>query len=172
MSENTKPLWDSGVTPAPYGPDLPGVYVPRIVTAGYLSKVISIDRLRRTIDLSVKMLAGYDFDALAFTGMSGCLVGPSVCLALNKSMIVVRKKGDDTHSPYDVEGDKAARRYIIIDDFIGSGATVNRIAKQVKLFAPQAVCLGVLETYYQDDSDDWNPSRGKTLRKVREIGEW
>jgi len=59
-------------------------------------------------------------------------------------MILVRK-GEERHCPMKVEGDQAARRYIIIDDFIDSGHTVRTIVKEVKEFAPEAECLGVLQ---------------------------
>jgi hypoxanthine phosphoribosyltransferase len=56
-----------------------------------------------------------------------------------------------------VEGDRATLRYIIVDDVIASGKTVQEIHKEIDKFAPQAKCIGVLQAYYfakQDYSRD------------------
>jgi hypothetical protein len=107
--------------------------------------MIQVEKLRTLIPKVVRALTKYDFDALAFRGMSGTLIGPSVALAMDKTMILVRKPGVDCHSTYPVEGDQGARRYIIIDDMISSGATAKTIINEIKEFAPNAECLGVIQ---------------------------
>lgn len=77
--------------------------------------------------------------------MSGALIAPILAQRLGKTLILVRKKGESCHSGKMVEGDSAARRYIIVDDFVGYGDTVRAIFTAVGEFAPQAVCLGTYE---------------------------
>lgn len=91
-------------------------------------------------------LRQHDFDALAFTGISGTMLGAPLALELNKTMLVVRKDVY-SHSPYVVEGDYAARRYIIVDDCVCTGATFKRIQEKISIAAPKAKCLGLMAAY-------------------------
>jgi adenine/guanine phosphoribosyltransferase-like PRPP-binding protein len=84
------------------------------------------------------------FDAVAFRGMSGALIGPPVAVRMNKSMIMVRKDNDRSHSSHLVEGDRSVKRYIILDDFQSTGTTGAVIVRAVKEFQPKARCLGLL----------------------------
>lgn len=85
-----------------------------------------------------------EYDTLAFSGYSGALIGPILALAMGKDMVLVRKPSDVRTSSYNVEGYRDIKKYIIVDDFVCSGDTAKRIIKGVKLFAPDAKCLGVL----------------------------
>ncbi len=98
----------------------------------HLTPMLDPKRARYTVKQVIKMIKarGLKFDAIACRGVSGLLIAPIVAMRLNKTLIVVRK-GEKTHSCYVVEGDHAAKRYLILDDFIASGATVR--AKQARL---------------------------------------
>jgi adenine/guanine phosphoribosyltransferase-like PRPP-binding protein len=73
-----------------------------------------------------------DYDAIAFTGVSGAAYGFPAALRTHCPAIVVRKTLDDgTHSCHLVEGPRDIERYCIVDDFIASGDTVRRIIEQV-----------------------------------------
>lgn len=100
--------------------------------------------LRERLRAATKALRSHNFDTLAFRGMSGAFLGPALAARLNKQMILVRKN-DGSHSPYLVEGNTNARRYIIVDDFVDSGETMTAITEKVKEFAPSASFLGLLE---------------------------
>lgn len=66
------------------------------------------------------------FDAVAFSGVSGLLVAPAVCAALSKPIIYVRKEKDNSsqnHSSQRVEGYISAKTYLFFDDLISSGRT-------------------------------------------------
>lgn len=112
----------------------------------YLKPLIRTEELRETLQKAVIVLKRFDFDAIAFRGISGTLIGPPLALALDKTMILVRKPETYSHSAHDVEGDIGARTYVIVDDIISSGATVDAVVKAIKKTAPKAVCIGVLET--------------------------
>lgn len=106
------------------------------------------DKLRETLSKCVSVLRQrrMDFDAIAFRGHSGALIAAPLALALDKTMLMVRKPGVNAHSYRLVEGDMAAKTYIIVDDTVSSGATVHAITDAIEGAAPQARCVGVLET--------------------------
>lgn len=112
----------------------------------YLEKLIRIEEVKKTIRRSKALLKRYDFDTIAFRGMSGALIAPHLALALNKHLILVRKNITDTHSEHTVEGNKGSLRYVIVDDLIATGNTVRTILDAVHVFAPKAICIGVLES--------------------------
>ena len=115
----------------------------------YLKYLLPTENLRSSVRRARMILKELDFDAIAFRGMSGALIAPSLALSLNKSLLMVRKENDDTHSKNEhnglVEGDRAARSYIIVDDMISSGETVRAIRTEIAKFAPHIACLGTLE---------------------------
>lgn len=113
--------------------------------AYYLMNVLPLANMIKQSKMAVKALKNYEFDAIAFTGLSGALTAIPVSLALKKPLIAVRKPRDDRHSSRLVEGYIKAKTYIILDDFVASGATARRIYKAIKEFSPNAKCLGVLE---------------------------
>lgn len=128
---------------------------PDYVHVSYLT-TIQIPKLRETVRWASKQLRPYNFDAIAFRGLSGALIAPAIAMRLNKTLIAVRKpieisgNRDATHSPHLVEGDRAAKTYVIVDDLVSSGRTVLAIVRAIKEFAPHAVCAGILQT-----SDAW-----------------
>ena|ERR1039458_1082582 len=116
----------------------------------YLEKVAVVKELRKTISKAAKTLKQYDFDTIAFRGMSGALPAIPLALRLKKELIFVRKdfeiKDDNSHSRRQVEGHKTVERYAIVDDLICTGKTLKEIVKHIHTFAPKAKCIGVLLT--------------------------
>lgn len=86
---------------------------------------------------------GFDFESIAFRGMSGAVLASPIALALDKTLILVRK-GENTHSQYAVEGDLSGQKYIIVDDFISTGETVRTIIKEIFKACPRCQCIGIL----------------------------
>ena len=82
-------------------------------------------------------------DAIAFSGTSGAAYAYPLALKLNLSLICVRKSINGNHYNKYVEGCYNAERYIIVDDFIDTGATIRRILKKVKTFSSEAKCSGI-----------------------------
>jgi hypothetical protein len=120
-------------------------YTPEYAHTSWLSRGVQIPELREAIARAAEVVRYLDFDAFAARGVSGLLFLTPFALAMNKSIIVVRKDNDDTHSRRTIEGDRAVRRYVIVDEFMGTGRTVYAILKAIRYWAPQAECLGVLE---------------------------
>lgn len=121
------------------------VHKPDIRSDGYAHAWLDPRELSATLEAAVVFLSTLDFDAIAFRGNSGAVYASPLAIRLNKSLILVRKDTTSTHSSALVEGDKAARTYLIVDDFIASGETVQIIRKEVKRFAPETKYLGTLE---------------------------
>jgi adenine/guanine phosphoribosyltransferase-like PRPP-binding protein len=117
------------------------------ILSEYLTDALTPMNTKKLVKAAMTLLKLYDFDAIAFRGISGALVAPILAYRLNKSLLVVRKpkQTDETsHSGRRVEGDLNARRYLIVDDFQSSGNTVQAIVEEISKFAPNARCIGAL----------------------------
>lgn len=124
-----------------------------IVANAHMRPVLTPDSLREKIRLAQAALQGYDFDTIAFRGMSGAFLGPAIATAMNKQMILVRKPNDTSASvPMDnrlmVEGNNEAKKYVIVDDVVSTGKTKIAIIEAVSKFAPDACYLGLLDVYW------------------------
>lgn len=131
-----------------YNPRKESRYVPTPRCAAHLIHLLHPEQLQIKIRTACDLLheARVEFDAIAFRGSSGLLIGPPVAMRLNKGMILVRKLGElNLHSEFVVEGDNTARSYIVLDDVVATGHTLSCIYDGVKQFAPQAQFKGVLE---------------------------
>lgn len=117
---------------------------PQYYGAQYLNQFTNPEKLKQRIGYAVRALRKHDFDSIAFSGMSGALIGPPVALALDKTFLMVRKLDDHSHSALQVEGDYAAKKYIILDDFSESGKTIDRIRDEISNFMPNAKYVGML----------------------------
>jgi len=86
----------------------------------------------------------YPFDAIAFTGSSGAALAYPLSYLLKLPLIHVRK-GSSHYGQGKIEGTISSRRYLIIDDFIDTGASIRRIVKAVDSeldgAKPVAICL-------------------------------
>jgi hypothetical protein len=116
--------------------------------ASWLKHSIQQEKLRDVLTKARRILRKYQFDSIAFRGVSGALTAPILAYMLRKNVLAVRKKPSEdgwSHSSHEVEGDTNARRYIIVDDFVASGKTIRAIFEKIHDFAPSARCLGILE---------------------------
>jgi orotate phosphoribosyltransferase len=83
------------------------------------------------------------FDAIAFTGLSGSIIAGAVALSMDKYLYCVRKSNESRHSDHVVEGPATGLRYVILDDFISTGATIERIIEMVSAHTEgKAECVG------------------------------
>jgi phosphoribosylpyrophosphate synthetase len=75
-----------------------------------------------------------DYDFVACTGQSGMSVAFAALMLYEFPLVVVRK-GERTHGNM-IEGDaERIGRYIVVDDFISSGATMRRINRELRKWA-------------------------------------
>ena len=118
------------------------------IKGSHLNESLYGPQLARDIQITKAACALVEFDAIAFTGVSGALVAPAVAAALGKFLIVVRKKAEkkNSHSPYLVEGPRYAVRFIVIDDFISTGKTMDTVITKVHDdLNPLSQCVGYIE---------------------------
>lgn len=108
----------------------------------HVEKVLERDKVAKIVPVAVQLLKRFEFDAIAFRGMSGCLLAAPLAYLTGKTLIMVRKP-EQSHTSLIVEGDKAAKTYVIVDDFISSGQTVKIIVQEVTKFS-DAKCIGTL----------------------------
>jgi orotate phosphoribosyltransferase-like protein len=122
--------------------------------AWHLQAIMRPGALRYAGERVARMVAstGWEFDSIAFRGLSGALVAPLVCVLLNKWPIAVRKEHEKAHSSHVVEGFRSAR-YIILDDLIDSGSTVDRIIYEMTEQHGSAECVGI--ALYDDTRSDY-----------------
>lgn len=134
-----------------------------LIRSTYLAPVFDGNRFKatveKTIDRVVFLKAQYDFDTIAFCGMSGAAMAFLISHQLNIPIVCVRKDTDDCHysdgvftvdggtSSYirrKLEGNFLIKRYLILDDFISSGRTVNFIINSIEKEIPEAKCVGMV----------------------------
>lgn len=98
----------------------------------YLRPVLAKSKRIQVINRCVARLREKEhlFDTIAFRGMSGALIAPSVADVLGKQLLMVRKAQDDSHGGL-VEGARSRSRYIVLDDVVESGNTVAQVILNV-----------------------------------------
>ena len=108
------------------------------ITSHYLECVFNKTKFESMVNNAANKLDDFDhktpFDSIAFTGASGAALAFPLSIALEKSLICVRKRRSGSHSPYEVEGNCGSKSYIIVDDFTETGETIDRITSALKHF--------------------------------------
>lgn len=115
----------------------------KIRSAHWLHPILSPGGLSSEVYKAADKLSVLNFDAIAFTGLSGAVLASAVAMRMNKLLYCVRKSGENRHSDYDVEGPLGALRYVIIDDLIQTGGTIRRIISQVRNHDNKAKLVGI-----------------------------
>ncbi len=115
----------------------------------YLDSFLNCKRRKAYLKAAMKTLSRYDYDAIAFSGNSGAMIGGALAAMTGKVSVLVRKSRENAHSDLSVEGYFPAlgveAKYIIVDDFVYTGDTVNRIVNKIQSMYPQMECVGFLE---------------------------
>lgn len=82
------------------------------------------------ISLAHQELSSVNFETIIVRGTSGLIVGPILAHLMSKNLVVVRKKGESSHTSLSVSGYPCGRS-VIVDDFIDSGNTVQIILNTI-----------------------------------------
>jgi len=106
-------------------------------------------RIKELVKVARKIKRKHPFDAIAFTGMSGAGVAFPLSFLLKVPLILIRKKGY-SHSSDEIEGTYNSKRYLIVDDFIDSGETINKIIRTYHYYSPAAKPVAML-LYAEDE---------------------
>jgi adenine/guanine phosphoribosyltransferase-like PRPP-binding protein len=111
----------------------------------YLDSVFRLHRYLPVVKAAIQALKKVDkktpFDAIAFRGVSGAALAFPLSLALKKPLICIRK--GSSHYGRKFEGCISAKTYIIVDDFIETGQTIEAIIKEISKIKPNAVPVGI-----------------------------
>lgn len=106
----------------------------------------SFTRRRRNAAVGriVKALKKYPKNVgIAFTGLSGIIVGTFAADQTGRQFAIVRKSGENSHGD-PIEGYRL-NQYVIVDDFIDSGDTILRIMRQLEKYnGADCECVGIL----------------------------
>ncbi len=139
----------------------------------YLKSVFEPALFQETFDKTVTaarvLRTEVEFDTLAFCGMSGAAMAFVLGLTMNLPTLCVRKERDNAHyrryksSP--LEGNVGVRRYLIVDDFISSGSTVNYIIRCINSELPSADCAAIL--LYAEPSRSYGHPHPEEDRSIR-----
>ena len=117
------------------------------MATGYLSPVLTPGRLKIKVNRiikTVKQQKNLKFDAIACRGLSGFLITPPVAILLKKKIIAIRKNKHNCHSDCVVEFTGTTKRYIIIDDRICTGKTLDITQRMIrKHVSDRAQCVGI-----------------------------
>jgi adenine/guanine phosphoribosyltransferase-like PRPP-binding protein len=128
-------------------------------TCSHLRRAIPRAEVDAIIGYFIKKLRAFEvehgaFDTFAFCGMSGALIAPILAHLMEKELLMIRKNGGDDGSNasrdgFYVEGFVRARRIIVVDDLIGTGATMVNIRRGITAKCPEAkfVALLLYENY-------------------------
>lgn len=121
--------------------------------------------LSRVIEQAKADLADVDYDTLVGTGFSGGIAIPALALALEKDFVLVRKESDDSHHGRGRLMGRLGKRWIFVDDFVGSGATRRYVIGKINdahtdttfvgtyLYADRAQFAGFRSAQYMTDWD-------------------
>lgn len=118
------------------------------IHSAYLKNIFSNNKtFKKTVREVVKSLKQLDFDYLIGTGLSGTCIIPTVALRLNKPFAIVRKDTNH-HGSFLIEGIPRENKpllYLILDDFVSTGATVDIILTKMQAFIQRKddICIGL-----------------------------
>ena len=130
--------------------------------AGYgwtgMSPATMTKKFKRATEEVAALQLIHKFDALAFMGSSGCAIAFILSVSLQIPLIYVRKDNEDSHGSM-IEGNawRGVTKFLIVDDFIGRGTTVETIYTKIRSAAEQRgrakpECAGIF-LYEPADND-------------------
>src|SRR5574337_120294 len=107
--------------------------------------------IQKTLEKCQALKKEYDFDSIAFCGISGAAMAFVIAHQMNLPLVCVRKKGESSHYVSQgftngrlCEGNIGTRKYIIVDDVISSGNTVNYIMDSIEKDCDNAKCMAMV----------------------------
>jgi phosphoribosylpyrophosphate synthetase len=107
-----------------------------MIQTDYLHSAFCPTEFQNKIDNAVEKISAFDkeneFQAIAFTGISGAAFAFPLAYLLNKTLICIRKANSSIHTKLNVEGHIDCTSYIIVDDFISTGSTITLIKTSIE----------------------------------------
>jgi len=92
--------------------------------------------IRKSSEEVGKLIKEHEIDAIAFCGSSGSALAFYLAVEHKIPLMYVRKDSEQCHSTFKVEcnTDRPIRNYLIVDDFIGFGSTIQRIFSSISQY--------------------------------------
>lgn len=118
----------------------------RVSSYGYNAMQYDPDQFRETVravaSVLPRIMRELDADTVVVTGKSGVSVAFAASMLIDFPLVVVRKPTENSHGRA-IEGPSGheVRNYIILDDFVETGATVERTVDAMRT----ACCVGVVQ---------------------------
>jgi orotate phosphoribosyltransferase-like protein len=106
---------------------------------GYSGRIYESAGLREHAEFVLKTLDKLQgqFDFVVATGKSGMSVAfAALAMGADFDLVTIRKGGESSHGSK-VEGIANGTRYVVVDDLIDTGATLNRVARNLRQFATE-----------------------------------
>ena len=126
-----------------------------MIGTGYSDWKYNRKLLQQRLDMLLPTIkvAAEDTDAgcLIVSGTSGVWLGSILTMQQDLPVVLVRKPGEQSHGSM-VEGDTHSKRGLVVDDFISSGATINRISAALEAWSYGLNVVGVIEHGRPGDS--------------------
>jgi hypothetical protein len=89
--------------------------------------------LKQAVASFGKLREKIDIQAIAYTGSSGAAIAFPLAIAYELPIIYVRKPNEQSHgSEVECNYTEELENYVIVDDFIATGKTVERVIKCIK----------------------------------------
>lgn len=99
---------------------------------------------KKNIETCIRAISQFPENVgLVFTGISGMAIGFPVADRTGREFAVVRKDNDSLHASQRVEG-YPCLQYVIIDDFIDLGKTMDRIISRMNDARINPKCYGII----------------------------
>ena len=123
----------------------------------YLRRIFRPRQLKKTVNKVGKKIAelkecGMKIDSVAFSGNSGAGIAYPLSFKTGIPLICVRK-GERSHGSKVESVNAEIESYIIVDDCIASGRTVNHILDDIEFWVSEKIkCVGII--LYDDDCEN------------------
>lgn len=100
-------------------------------------------KVKRVAKIVEKLKEKHDIDAIAVSGSSGCAMAFPVSFLTGVPVVYVRKPDENSHGTgVESMGFPVMERYVILDDFVCSGTTIDHIKSSIEgRLDAKPVCL-------------------------------
>lgn len=112
-----------------------------IMSDGYATRY-SQEKVREKAKFAARaikeLMARTNADSVVVHGNSGVSCGFAALMYADFPLVLLRKDNDNSHgAPIEGPEGHEMRRYIVLDDFTATGATLNRVRGKIKLLYEQ-----------------------------------
>lgn len=116
-----------------------------MLITSYHDTAFDHDRRLKAVKRVTGILRRYPREVgIVCTGLSGIMVGTAVAERTKRDFAIVRKPGEITNSSNAIEG-YTMEKFVIVDDFMQSGATIERILTMMnKRYDCAAECVSII----------------------------